>query len=185
MKVVSEITAKKYALAFLNLYESQITQLFLKNITLFESFLNHHPEINAYFLLSLISKKQQDKFINELIAQFDLNAHVHSLITTLIAHKRFFLLPLILDRIIQIYNKQHRIIECVIKSSHDLSNDDKNKLLSFASCLLESASIKAQFVVSPELICGIRIQSDSLLWEQSINKTLQQAEYLLFQRAQL
>ncbi len=185
MKIISEITAKKYARAFLNLFESETTEELLKNVTGLLEFLHKHPETTIYLELPSITDQRKSEFINALVAKFCLDKHIHDLAHILRIERRFFLLPSILRNIINLHNSINHITNCTIQTSHNLTSDEKNKLISFASTILETEHIRATFVVNPELICGIRIETNALLWEQSINKTLRQTENLLFQRAQL
>jgi F0F1-type ATP synthase delta subunit len=71
-----------------------------------------------------------------------------------------------------------------ITSSHPLSDEQQRKIINFLHTRTD-ASIIANFEVDPDLICGLRIQGETCLWERSLSKCLKSAERSALRRVGL
>lgn len=76
-----------------------------------------------------------------------------------------------------LYKEYHTSMVCVLRSSHLLTDEQKN---TFISCIerLSGKRIFYSFVHDRSLIAGIRIESETMVWEHSISRKLRLIEQL-------
>lgn len=185
MLITAQIIAKKYALAFLGSCQQDLSQTLLEHIEQFGNFLGKHKVVTTHLSIPILSETTTNTVIKELVDHFSLNAIFEKMLFLLVEHKRITLLPLIINHILNEYNKRHSIGIFTVSSSHPLQEQQKERIIKFITNTVPYKKIRTTFTINPNLISGIRIQSDTLLWEKSINRFLQRAEQCTFQRAGL
>lgn len=85
------------------------------------------------------------------------------------------LFPALVEQFSKLYAEKHRVMQCVIKSSHNLTETQKNVLVRWLE-LKTGKRVFYSVLTDPALIAGIRIESDSMLWERSIARQLRLLE---------
>lgn len=163
--------AYKYANAFLNVYSDRLNDGDIKSINNILQFLPKHPRLLFLLQVPLIKKAIKEKWLVSFCEQFNVGAPFKNLITLLLSHRRVFLLPAILNAIVNSYQKRHHIENIVIKSSIPLPVSYRHDIESFIKHYINGVHYY-HYEVDPTLIAGIRIQSDTILWEYSMNKRL-------------
>ena len=96
---------------------------------------------------------------------------IDKLIDLLITDKRLMLMADILYEISHLYMQQHAIIDWTISSSDELSPEEKKSLEQF---LVQKTAMQIvpTYIIDQTLIAGIRLQSDTFLWEYSVKSQL-------------
>jgi len=164
-----QIIARKYAKAFLNIYLDKITLNDFNSIKNLAAFFSTH-KTSLYFLsIPSINATTKQGAINELLKKFNLYQLFEPLIRTLITAKRTFLIYDILREIIVLYKQRKNIIMFNIISSHRLENSDLKIIEKFLA-IKTNKKIMSKSTINKELVAGIRLQSNTLLWEYSIYK---------------
>lgn len=185
MLITSEIIAKKYAIALLNTTKEELTEPILVQLDRFATFLKNQKTVVAHLALPTLKSITQQTLVKIITTHFGLEALLTRLIFLLMEKKRIYLLGLVIKHIIKQYQKRHNISVFLITASHPLQEQEKESIIDSITQIMPHGKIQATFSIAPELISGIRIQSDTLLWERSINKLLQRIQQTTFQRAGL
>jgi ATP synthase F1 delta subunit len=170
----------KYAHAYLHVSSDQLTT---HDVLLYQqvaAFL--HTHVRALFLLKVpvIPCQVKREALKEVTTRFRLHVSIQSLIDLLLAHKRAFLLADILDEISRLYHHKKSIHTFTVTSSAELTDDERKNIERFLADKVQG-TIMYTYVVDKKLIAGIRLQSETLLWEHSIDKQLRD---VLFSRNQ-
>jgi F-type H+-transporting ATPase subunit delta len=165
--------ADKYAVAFLNVYGDRLT--FDDSIKTNEAaqFLHQHPR--ALFLLKVPVIKQtvKEEGLRNFCRRFALPQVIDHIIDLLLEHKRAYLLADVFKAMVKQYQERHHISNIVIKSSTELPQPYRDEIVQFVDRQI-SGTKQYRYEVDPTLIAGIRIQSDTMLWEISIDKRLRE-----------
>jgi ATP synthase F1 delta subunit len=185
MMITLEAVAKKYAQAFVHVYGNDLSLEVLDQLRLFEDFLATQRGMLLALTLAALSPEVHDQIVKKIVQQFQLPAHVERLVKLLIQHKRLVLLRPVLKYIRKMYAMQQGVMDVAIGSSHPLDMAQKQHLCAFAQAMSGAKKIKASFVLMPEMISGIRIKSDTYLWEQSIRKLLHHVQQTMTQQVGL
>jgi len=164
-----DIIARKYAKAFLNLYEDQISLEDLDNIRKLEHFFASHKKVIFFLSVPNIQTITKEKLLDELFQRFNLKTLLNPLVHLLSNSKRLFLIDNILTHIKLIYKKRNDITRFTITSSHEMPPQDIKIIEKFLACQTNKTIIST-YNIDKKLIAGIRLQSDTLLWEYSIGK---------------
>jgi ATP synthase F1 delta subunit len=185
MLITFEMVAKKYAQAFVHVYGKELAVETFDQIRVFEDFLATQRGILLALTLAALSTQVRDQLVQKIVQQFQLPHHVQRLIAVLIQHKRLVLLRSVLKNIRKMYAVEQGIMDVSIGSSHPLEAAQRQHLCAFAQAMSGAKKIKASFVLMPEMISGIRIKSDTYLWEQSIRKLLHHVQQTMTQQVGL
>ena len=165
------LLARKYSKAFLNVYQDSITHEELEKLKKAQYFLATNKDFYIALRMPSICSKAKEQALNILADSFNLCAPLRKLMHVVLEHGQIENLNHILLAVYDEYERRKQIIHFMIKSSHQLSNDQQNALKLFMERLSPNY-IHLQFCIDPSLIVGVRIESNSLLWERSIRKTL-------------
>lgn len=170
----------KYAYAYMNVSGDRLAQDEIRQCQQAADFLHTHAR--ALFLLKVpvIPQEVKREALTEIMARFELPESIQILIDLLLEHKRAFLLADILDEISIIYANRKMIHTFKVTSSSELSARERSDIEAFVADRVQG-TIMYTYVVDKKLIAGIRIQSETLLWEHSIDKQLRD---VLFSRNQ-
>lgn len=173
MKADEEIVAKKYACAFLNCYEKEIS---LQEYTVLDSACQALKKYKQFLHLldaSFLSAAEKEKGLKILIQECRVPLSLEPLCRLLGQHHRLFLLPLVIHFTKLEYSKRYALLPMTIKTSAQVSEADIDLLKKFLS-LQTGCQIIATSVVDRSLIAGIRMESIPYIWEHSIAKQLRQ-----------
>ena len=184
MLIKKEILAKKYARAFLRHAYDTITPATLAHIQACAEYLFNEKLIYAYLAIPTIPAATKAKALSALHKKFSLPASLNQLTTVLLAHKRIDLLHGVLINIIRIIETKHNILHFTVHSSHPLTPVQQSTIASFIK-KSTAAQVQLQFTIDKELISGIKIKSNTLLWESSIAHKLREATHNALQRVAL
>lgn len=170
----------KYAHAYIHVSADLLTQEDMRQCQKAAEFLHTHGR--ALFLLKVpvIPHEIKREALMEIAKRFALHASMESLIDLLLKHKRAFLLADILDEIIALYAQKKSIHTFKVTSSAELTAHERANIESFLADRVQGTIIY-RYAVDKKLIAGIRLQSETLLWEHSIDKQLRE---VLFSRNQ-
>lgn len=163
--------AYKYADAFLNVYNSQLNLEGVEHIRKAIQFLQEHPRALFLFQVPSIKDASKQKAIALFCRHFTLIDPIKALITLLLHHKRVYMVTAVLKALVERYQKYHAIEKVFVKSSIPLPAPYRHHIEQFMNRHI--AGIKQyHYEIDPRLIAGIRIQTDTMLWEYSMNKRL-------------
>ena len=164
-----QIIARKYAKAFLNLYLDEVTSDDFNAIKHLAVFFSKHKKSLYFLSIPSIHTETKKEAIDELLKKFKLYHIFEPLVRTLISAKRTFLIYDILKEVVLLYKQRKNIMMFNIISSHQLDDSDVKIIEKFLA-IKTNKKIMSQSAIDKELVAGIRLQSDTLLWEYSIYK---------------
>lgn len=171
MNVGEKIIAQRYARAFLTVFGNQISyDDFIKTCSL-GGYLAGNRTLTFYLTIPTLSAKIKKEGLFKIIHQYKLGAPFEKLVILLIKDKRSFLLGAVLFEVCRLYEKFNRIMTFDITSSHKLDQEVVDVLVQFLQHKTDSTIVHSTHV-DPSLIAGIRMQSETLLWEHSIKQQL-------------
>jgi ATP synthase F1 delta subunit len=174
MNIEYLILSRKYAVAFLNLFINEITLEDYHALVKLLLFLKNKPELNLMFKLPRVEKAKREA-IDCMMKEFQLPLPFKKLMDLLLDDQRLFLLLDVLRYIKQLYTEREGIMEFEIRSSHDL-NHEQLEIIKYFLSSMTGKHIVYKHSIDRELIAGIRLQSDILLWERSVAQKLAEAQ---------
>lgn len=177
-----ESVAKKYALAYLNLYMDELTDKMVDDLAKLKKFLYKNKNLYAYLSIPKLSLETKLSFIDRLCNAFHLAQGENRLLRLLIEQKRIDLLDATLKKIIEEYHIKKGVVLLNIYTSHEINEPQKVILNDFIHNLIKQ-KIEIKFFINKNLINGIRIKSSTLMWEHSVRKHIKKFKNNLFQQA--
>lgn len=165
------IIAKKYAQACINSFLDILSLEDFYNIVAAERYLRKRSRIFFFLRLSAIDDVIKLQGLEHISQQFKLGKPINKVIMLLLAHKRTFLFADVLYFIAELYKERRQIISFTFIGAHQLSVTDQE---CFKRFLIKQTGydIIYKSTVDKELIAGIRLLSNTLLWEHSVRKQL-------------
>ena len=171
MNVEESLIAKKYALAFLNVYFQELSAEYSKKLTALKKFVKQNKIFYATLILPALPLTTKQNLLKKILNALGLGNPTFILIFVLLNHGRIELLEKVLTQILFNYKKGLNVQHFTINSSHNLTASEKQKLIKFTNNLSPTKT-EINFELAPQLISGIKIKSETLLWERSIAKQL-------------
>ena len=177
MNIQESILSRKYATAFLNLFIDKLSLADYNTIVRTAAFLQEEPRLVSYFKLPRVDVVKK-KVITVLFKEFKLPSILKKLTDLLMRDQRLFLLGQVLKSMEQLYRQRKEIMAFEVSSSYKLT---EKQLETITDLLVTKTGkrIEYEYEVDNALIAGIRLQSDTLLWEYSIARQLAEAQRLL------
>lgn len=170
MRTLSPL-ARKYAHAFLSVFGNKCTFEMSKDLDLLSKDIEMHREIILLAQLSCVPDARKNDMIMLFASRRNLDEFLKPLIMLVVKQGRVALFGEIVAAIRVLYEEQQGIVHCSIQSAHVLS---EQMLTSIENDLARHLGKKIEYTASIDasLIAGIRIVSDSFLWERSIAQKL-------------
>ena len=182
MQVKISLIAKKYAIAFLNVFSDQISNDHLEKWLELEDFLKKNKLFYVYLSIPRISYPLKQKALSTVAKALHLQKPITKIMFLLLEHGRIEILHSVLNKIIYWYRQFNNIEFFKITSSHKLSEDEKKSVVKFAKFVSKKGKVVTDFDIDKKLICGLRIQSNIFLWERSIAKQLRDVKQSIFKQ---
>lgn len=170
-KMQTEQLTQIYVQAFLHLYYDTLKTI--NTDVLKKAHLYFNSRKNLYFLLEspLLDQAYKLKNLQQVRLALELPESFDNLINLLMQHKRTSLLQNLFAILDQEVKKRNNQISFVVSFVGQLTPEEKDSIQLF----LEQATEKfvvCEYKQDPNLIAGIRLQSDQFLWEDSIKGRL-------------
>lgn len=176
---VKDLTlSNKYAKAYLNVFEKDINDQVYWNLKSACEFLETNSSIKILFSLPKSVLTVKNELIDEFVENFNLPKSLKNLILLLVKDNRAILLKDVLNSIADEYQERINGMVFNISSSHKLTSSTLDVLKNF----LENKTNKKimyTYNIDKELIAGIRMQSNTLMWEHSVRRQLENIKKIL------
>ncbi len=171
MNRIAQTLARRYATAYIQVFDEQLTQKDFDALRSAQQFFSIHKQSLYFLSLPTIADKQKLQVIGKVFRHLDLPTSCMRLMTLLVAQKRASLWYDILIYIVKLYQQRHNMMDVHVESAPEL---DKQQLEVIEQFLADETGndIMITYRVDPALIAGIRARSDTVLWEYSIAKKL-------------
>lgn len=165
------IVIKKYAEAFLNVFEKKLTLAQCDALQALADALDENKNYAVFLILSTIKPEEKLLLLKKIWDQYAIPQEYSTLIDLLLHDKRILFLSPVLRNIIIQYKERARIATFTIASAQPLSESDLSIIKQFLA-RHTGCAITYTYAVDKNLIAGLRLQSDTVLWEHSLEKQL-------------
>jgi F-type H+-transporting ATPase subunit delta len=182
MNALRETLAKRYAKTLYKLYGTEQIAAVIKQLEVLAVFFSTHKEQLVAICSGNIARPQAQDLAEGIIKKCSLQERLQYLLANLIQEHRTQLLAPIAQQLRTMLSKNAGILNCTVYSSHPLEDEQKKTLERFINKEIKAAKIVVTFEQKDELISGIRIVCDELMWERSIRKTLLHIKQQLLQQ---
>jgi F-type H+-transporting ATPase subunit delta len=174
----AEIIAKKYAQAFLNIFIDDISMEDFHNFCDASHFFSRNKQLLFFLAWPAVHNNVKVQAMHQAFERFKLGKPFTRLIDILSLHKRTYLVLDVLKQLCSLYKERKGIMLFTVAGSHKLANDDLEIIKQFLANVT-GRDIIYNYAIDKNLIAGIRMQSDTFLWEYSINRQLAQLKVQL------
>ncbi len=171
--------ARKYATAFFIVAGDSFDEHDYEYAGELRTFFIKHRSALGLLNVPILEPAKMHMLVDSLANGFHAAEFFKRLLLLLIRHRRVLALPSILHHIRELYCHREHMVEFTIASSHELDKSERNVLIK----LLAQATgkrIRSTYRIDPQLIAGVRMQSDNLGWEHSVRKQLRDVKYSTF-----
>lgn len=180
MNIVEHTLARRYAQAYINLYNNELTRDDVQLIKKAHVFFVAHKGALYFLTLPTITHEQKLHVMDTFFKKMGLHPSLLKLLDLLVVDKRGTLWPDVLASIVRFYNEKNNIIELAIESYPEIDVQDMQVIQQFFARKTNKDIIYTYRVVE-DLIAGIRAKTDNLLWEYSVAKKLRAVRLSLIQ----
>ncbi|MFH1831538.1 MAG: ATP synthase F1 subunit delta [bacterium] len=184
MILQTEVIAKKYASALLNLYLNKMDKACFDNLEKLRFFFKTNKAISMYLNLSSIPDNIRENSFEKILHSLKIDATSCILARALFKQKRIEIFDKVVEQIIKEYKTRKNILSFKVYSSHPLEENEKQTIHSFLKKTI-NATILADFFIDKTLICGIKILGDNVVWERSFVKQLNNVKRSVLHRVGL
>ncbi len=171
MNVNRVIIARKYARAYFRLYGELFNKATVELLQELIVFIKDNKDLLFYMQSMFIQQALKAEAVHKLIERFELPIMFENLIITLINQKRLFLLADVLEYLVELYRKHNGIIAFKVVSAHPLTDRQLADIDRFLE-LMTHKTINLSTSIDRSLIVGIKLISNTLQWEYSVQKQL-------------
>jgi len=173
--------ARNYALAFLNTFFEDIpVEDFLKMREVLAFWKENKKVLHFLDLPGFETEKKIDA-LEKVLQQMSCPQPLKELIFLLVRHKRIYLIRDVLKKVCSLYMQRKNLVFFSVTSAHELLDDEVQSIQEFLE-RKTGKKVLYECVVDKNLIAGIRCQSETLVWEHSVKKQLDDLRRQLISR---
>ena len=165
------VVSRNYAVAFLNAFIDEISIddfLAIRELVVFWQ--DNRKALYQLSMPGLAFDKKMDA-IDELLKKLSAPSSLKELFALLIRQKRELLVPDVLENVCSLYMSRKNILFFQISSAHQLSDDQVESIQQFLA-RKTGKTVLYTCLIDKNLIAGIRCQGETLVWEHSVRKQL-------------
>ena len=170
-----------YAKAFLNIYASEISSEEINSLFTAYNFLSNHQEFIFWLGVPTLPHSKKILLIDEFIEKLELPNTTKKLIQLLMSHKRIHLFRDVILATWHEYLRRNNMMHFMFNTSHALPFKDQKIMQQFLSDKTGKHIIYTH-KINPQLIAGVRLLSQTLLWDDSIAYKLKRLETTLLKK---
>jgi F-type H+-transporting ATPase subunit delta len=178
MRVKISQLARKYAIAFLNVNSSNISESVVWDVKKAYIFLKDKPELLLILTLPTMVKADKVKALEAFMKKLNLPSQFKSLFELLLKHRRPMLVGQVLKYIYLLYPTYIDSLLFDFMSATELGVEEQKELKKFIEAQAKK-NVIFEVVQDKSLIAGVRLQSRSLLWECSVRDRLNRLKALV------
>ena len=146
-----------------------------QNLHAFKCACDEHPEWLRVLASPTVSFEKKITLIERMLAAYKVMPEVMRLMKLLLVDKREILVSPVLDMLCSSYLKRAGIVMCTLLSSHALTEHERSIVQQFIAHQV-GYRIIYDYKVDPALIAGIKVVSDTFMWEYSVARQLREVE---------
>lgn len=166
------VRAKNYALAFLNVYyPEEIPVRLIDGLNQASLFLSQERSFFTLLCSSAVSLADRDRILEMFLKKFSLPDQILILLKFIADRGEALIVRPIFDQIVREGGHRRGEEMCSISSSHELSEDERNRILGLLSRAV-GRTLVSRFSIDPTLLCGVKAKGETFVWEKSIARRL-------------
>lgn len=171
--------ARKYARAFLRSFPDSVTeQCLLQSVARLTTCYEENKR--SFYTLALSSAHIEERCqgLAKLLNHFEVPEKIHLLIEVMLRKKKLGLFPFLLPALIEEFRKRNDLQEVHVSTAQPLSPTEQARL---EKSMQERIPGSLSFVYThdPSLIAGIKVQTKTHYWEESLARTIRTLEHRL------
>jgi F-type H+-transporting ATPase subunit delta len=171
MDIRSITLAKKYAVAYLNVFDETMSYQDFEQLCQFGQFLLQHKRALFFLGLPHIPMAEKIRSMVSVIERYKLPVSLTRLFTLLIEDGRSMLMGEVMNQVCEEYQLRHQLQTFDVTSSHELKKGELEDIKTMLEKVTKS-KVRYTYSIDNKLIAGLRMQSSNLMWEYSIEKQL-------------
>ncbi|TET33957.1 ATP synthase F1 subunit delta [Candidatus Dependentiae bacterium] len=168
--------ARKYARAFFAVFGDVVTDKLAQNIDQAVQFLSTHRRALFLFKVPVIDRSVKVRGLEEFCDRFALGKSIQKLLVLLLDERRSSKFVLVLRAISALYRKKNNMVAITVASSYTLTDEQRATIEAFMAQRIAGKK-SYTYTIDPALIAGVRVYSDTFLWELSVAKQLRDLYY--------
>ncbi|MBX9831194.1 ATP synthase F1 subunit delta [Candidatus Babeliales bacterium] len=185
MILKSEALAKKYAQALMNLYQDLLDDRCYQSLLVLEAFFKKHKYVCVYLDIPTISDEFKELMLKKILETLNICKTIVRLIKPLLKHRRIEMIYDIVCQVIRLYRIRKNMLLFEVTTSHHLTDQEQQEVIVQLEKIPEVKKVEVTFLVDSELVCGIKIKGETLMWESSIAQHLENVKRSVLRRVRL
>ena len=161
--------ARRYAQACVNVFGRDMQVADIASFHAVAQFLGTHRRILFFLHVPFINDAIKLQALEMVRAEYTLPVWCTRLFTVLIEHKRAFLVAHVLAYVASFFAKKENVGRFTVTSAHPLHEEQRARCVELLT-RLSNKTIVCTYAADQTLIAGVRMQSDTALWEYSVNQ---------------
>ncbi|MBM3893733.1 hypothetical protein FJ365_05035 [Candidatus Dependentiae bacterium] len=182
MNALREVLAKRYAKTLYKINNFSLPPTLVPQLHTLAAFFSEHKERLLTVVAGNIAKTQAQEYAHTIVKRCAVNPSLQPLVANLLQEHRTQLFIPIAQHLEELHARSINCVNCHVYTSHPLQEAQKNTILHFIKQEVKATTIAVTFFEKPELISGIRIVCDGIMWERSVRKTLLHIKQRLLQQ---
>lgn len=163
--------SRNYAIAFLNSFQKDISVESLLKIREVSEFWRQNKKLFYFLDIPNFDNEKKIGVLKTFLDKFSAPSSLKDLIFLIVRHNRVSLIQSVLEKVCSLYMQRENILFFNIFSSHKLLDDELKSIQKFLSHKT-GKTVLYDWSIDKNLIAGIRCQSETLVWEYSVSKQL-------------
>ena len=184
MLITTEIIARKYATAYFKQYHHEFSDASIMQLRTIFNFCHTQKTLFSYLTIPTLALDIKSRIIEIIAHKLAIDVSFKKLLFILIKERRLELTCPIIKHIIRLYQTKFGILEVHINSSHPLDNEEEKNIIAFIRKKTGAQQILPNFTINPILISGLRIYTDTWLWESSVHQLLKTATFSVLRQVE-
>jgi ATP synthase F1 delta subunit len=172
MNALREVLAKRYAKTLYKINNFTIPTDLVQQLHTLAAFFSDHKEQLLTIVAGNIAKNQAQEYAHTIVKRCAVDATLQPLVANLLQEHRTQLFKPIAEQLKELHARSINCVNCHVYTSHPLQEAQKNTILHFIKQEIKATTVAVTFFEKQELISGIRIVCDDIMWERSVRKTL-------------
>lgn len=171
MNIAQRAIMRRYAVAYVTVFEHELNKDVVASVARAILFFKRHAQALYFLTLPTLTHEQKIAVMADVMKKLQMPHSLIRLLDVLIHHKRSSFWCDTLEAVVSYYYDKHHIVQAVVESFPELSDEQKKDIEQSFGRLL-AKDVLYTYQLCPDLIAGLCIKTDNLMWEDSIAKKL-------------
>lgn len=171
--------ARNYARAFLRSFADVVTpECIFSSVERLQKCYEENKQSFYTLALSSANIEERCQGLSKLLDHFNIPEKIHLLIEVMLRKKKLDLFPFLLPALIEEFRKRHNQQEVHVTTAHPLTETERARLEKSLTGRIPG-TLSFVYTQDPALIAGIKVQTQTHYWEESLARTVRTLEHRL------